>query len=40
MAGQWDGLECPKINSNMSGNITHIKGGWHITWKKDGLFNK
>lgn len=34
LAGQWKRLECPKMNSNMRGNVANAKGGVQMSWER------
>ena len=36
----WSRRKCPEINPHISGQLTNIKGGNNIPWRKDSLFNK
>lgn len=34
VAGQWNRLECPKINATMCVNAAYVKAGVQISWEK------
>ena len=37
---RWSRLESPEINPCTYGQLTYIKAGKDIQWRKDSLFNK